>query len=158
MNRPDACAGEHGVGRFGYHRQINRNAVAFFHAVFLEHIRNAADALMKLPVCDLLIHIGVIAFPQDGNLVAAFFEMAVHTVRADVKRSVLEPLDRKVVRVERGVLDFGEGFDPIKPGRLLTPESVRIADAALIHGAIFFRVDVGRGTPLRRNRIGLSRH
>src|SRR5208337_2509227 len=46
----DARAGEHGVGSFGDHRQVDRHPVAFFHAVLLEHIGNAADPLVQLPV------------------------------------------------------------------------------------------------------------
>jgi hypothetical protein len=38
MHRADAATGEHGVGRFGNHRQINGDPVAFLDAVGFEHV------------------------------------------------------------------------------------------------------------------------
>src|SRR5208337_92238 len=123
----DARAGEHGVGSFGD----------------------------QLPVGDLEIHVRRVAFPEDSHLIAALFEMAVHAVYANVQRSVLEPFDEKIVRIEGGVLDLRERLNPVDPGGLLAPETVRVANAPLVKGAVFFVVDIRRGAPARRNWISL---
>ena len=67
--------------------------------VRLENIREPADLAMQLFVGNVPAVLGVVAFPDDRGLFAAFGEMPVDAVRRDVERAVLEPLDREIVRV-----------------------------------------------------------
>ena len=48
MHRADAGAGQHGIGRFRDHRQIDGDAVALLDAVRLQHIGEAADLRVQL--------------------------------------------------------------------------------------------------------------
>src|SRR5690606_38544459 len=106
MDGADPGAGEHGKGRLGDHRHVDGDAVALADAMRLQHIGETAYTLMELTIGDLQVHVGLVAFPDDGGLVAAGGEMPVHAVRADIQRAVLEPFDRDIARSERGVLDL----------------------------------------------------
>jgi hypothetical protein len=90
----DPRAGQHGVGRLGDHRQVDGDAVALLDAVLLQHIGEAADMLVQFVVGDLLVVIRVVAFPDDGDLVAALLQVPVDAVVGDVEDAVLVPLDR----------------------------------------------------------------
>src|SRR5271165_150859 len=128
MDRADPRAGQHGIGCLGDHRKIDRYPVALLDAVLLQDIGEAADPLVKLPVCDFEIEIGLVAFPDDRHLIRARSEMPVHAIGADIESSVLKPLDRKVMGIERGVLDLRKGLNPIDSLALLAPETFGIAD------------------------------
>ena len=69
MHRADACAGQHGVGRFRNHRHVERDHIAFAHAHRLEHIAQPTDLLMEFAVRDFLGLVRRIAFPDDGGLI-----------------------------------------------------------------------------------------
>ena len=97
MHRADAGAGEHRVGRFRDHRQVDRDAVALLDAVRLQHVGDLADALVQLPVGDLLVLGRVVAFPDDRDLISLLLQMAVDAVGGHVERAVLVPLDRDVI-------------------------------------------------------------
>ena len=100
---------------------------------------------------------GVVALPDDRGLVAALVQMAVDAVGGDVEHAVLEPFDRDVAGREGGVLDLGEGLDPVDALGLLGPESVGVADRARIHVAVFGLVDKGALGPFGRIRRKSSR-
>ena len=53
MDGADPRAGEHRVGRLGDHRQIDRDPVALLDAMRLQHIGEAADALVQLAIGDV---------------------------------------------------------------------------------------------------------
>ena len=84
MDRADARAGEHRERRLGDHRQIDGDAVALLDAARLEHIGEAADLVVQLAIGDLAVVLGIVAFPDDRDLVAALREMAVDAVMGDV--------------------------------------------------------------------------
>ena len=107
MDRADARAGEHRVGRLRDHRQVDGDAVALLDVAVAQHVGEAADLVVQLPIGDLLRLVRVVAFPDDRDLVAALGEMAVDAVVGDVERAVLEPFDRDVAGIEGGVLDLG---------------------------------------------------
>mgnify|MGYP001549064184 CR=1 FL=1 len=73
MNSADACAGEHGVGRFGHHRHIDAHTVSFPHAAGFEDIGKGAYFLVQLAVGDFLVFPWIVAFPNDRDLVATGF-------------------------------------------------------------------------------------
>ena len=82
MHGADARARQHGVGGFGDHRQVDGDAVALLDAVGLEHVGELADALVQLAVGDLLVVGGVVALPDDGDLVGARLQVPVDAVGA----------------------------------------------------------------------------
>ncbi|MNV18867.1 hypothetical protein D3C71_1097050 [compost metagenome] len=92
MHRTDPRAGEHGVGRFGNHRHVDAHAVAFLHATAFEHVGQAADVVMEFFVGDLGGFGGIVAFPDDRDLIAAFFQVPVDAVVADVQLSAGKPV------------------------------------------------------------------
>jgi hypothetical protein len=48
MDRADARAGQHRIGRLGDHRHVDGDAVALLDAVLLQHVGEAADMLVQL--------------------------------------------------------------------------------------------------------------
>ena len=50
MHRADARAGQHGNGQLGHHAHINAYAVAFFHAIILQHIGKLHHLEMQVAV------------------------------------------------------------------------------------------------------------
>ncbi len=158
MDGADTRAGEHGVGRLGNHRQVDGDAVALLDALGLQHIGEAAHLGVQLPVGDLLVVLGIVAFPDDGDLIAALLQVAVDAVVGAVGGAVLEPLDRDVVRRERGVLHLGEGLEPVNALGVLGPEAVRVLHRARVHLLVLGLVDVGALLPFRRNVVDLLGH
>src|SRR5690606_7543212 len=131
MHRADARTGQHRISGFRNHRQIDRDAVPLLDAVLLQHIRQAADVLVEFAISDLLVDIGIVAFPDDGDLVAAALQVAVDAIVGNIGNAVLIPFDGHVT-VEIGVLDLGEGLEPVDAPAVLCPEAVRVAHAFLI--------------------------
>ena len=158
MHGADARAGQHGVGGLGDHRQVDGDAVALLDAVGLEHVGELAHPLVQLAVGDLLVVGGVVALPDDGDLVAARLQVPVDAVGRHVERAVLVPLDRDVVGRVGGVLDLGVGLDPVDALAHLAPEPVRVLDRALVHREILLVVDVGPGRPFGGNVVDLVGH
>ena len=54
VDRADARAGEDGVGGFRNHRQVDGDAVALLDVAVAQHVGEAADLIVQLPVGDLL--------------------------------------------------------------------------------------------------------
>ena len=100
MNRADAGASEHRVGRLGNHGQIDGDAVALLDAVALQNVGEMSDMVGKLGIGDVLRFRRIVALPDDRGLFGALGQMAVDAIVRDVGHSVLEPFDRDVMRVE----------------------------------------------------------
>ena len=62
------------------HRHVDGDAVAFLDAARLQDVGEAADLGVQLLVGELLVVLRIVAFPEDGGLVAAFGQMAVDAV------------------------------------------------------------------------------
>ena len=54
MDGADARAGEHGVGRFRNHRQVDGDAIAFLDVAVAQDIGEAADLVVQLLIGDVL--------------------------------------------------------------------------------------------------------
>ena len=126
MDRPDPGAGQHGIGHFRDHRQIDGDPVALLDAPGLQHIGEAADFFVQLPVADPLAVLGIVALPDDRGLVAAPRQMPVDAVGRDIQRAVLEPSDMQIVRLPGDIAHPGERLHPVQPPRFLPPEPVRV--------------------------------
>ena len=157
MHGTDAGAGEHGIGSLGDHRHVDGDAVTFLDAVLLQHIRQTADIVVELVIGDLLVDIGIVAFPDDRRALAMRLQMPVDTVVGDVRQAVLEPLDRHP-SLEGGVLDLGIGLEPVDPPAVLVPEFFRILDALLIPFLVPLIVDERAGFRGFEHRVDFGRH
>ena len=158
MDGADARAGQHGVGRFRDHRQVDGDAIAFLDVAVAQNVGEAADLVVQLLIGDVLGIFRIVAFPDDGGLVASGVQMAVDAVVGDVGGAVLEPFDRDVVFGERGVLDLGEMLHPVDALGLLGPKAVGIGERACVHFLVFGLVDEGALGPLGGNFVDLIRH
>ena len=154
VDRADARAGQHRIGRLRDHRHVDGDAVAFLDAVLLHHIGEPADMLVQLVVGDLLVVVGVVAFPDDGDLVAALLQMPVDAIVGDIGQPVLEPFDRDLA-LERGVLDLGVGLEPVDALAVLAPELVRVLDALGVPFEIGVVVDQRALLPRRLNLVNV---
>ncbi len=112
--------------------------------------------LVQLLVGDLGIVLGIVAFPDDRHLIAAFCQMPVDAVGGHVERAVLEPFDRDVRNIVVDVLDLGERLDPVDTLGLLGPESLIILDRGFVHGLVFGLVDVCSFGELGWNRMNMN--
>src|SRR5262249_25064622 len=125
------------------HRQIDRDTVPLPGATRLKHIGKPADLRMKLPVGDLAVMFWVVTFPDDSDLIAAAGEMAIDAVVRHAGDAVLEPFDRHMVRIKRGVLNLREWLEPVDALGFRGPEAGRILDRTVVHGGISGAIDVG---------------
>ncbi len=146
MDRTNPRTGQHRIGGFGDHRQIQYHALAFAHAQRFQHIGHAADVAVQLFVGDMFGGlIWIICFPDDRGLIAAGFQVAIDAVGGHIQRAIGEPVDRHIARRKADVFDLGKGFDPVHPRGLLGPERVRICDRSGIKRVIFGRIHMGLG-------------
>jgi hypothetical protein len=150
MDGADSGAGQQRHGGFDDHGQIDGNHVAFFDAALRQRIGKAADFLVQFLVGDMAGGVGVIAFPDDRGLVAAFGQMPVQAVGGHVQRAVLEPFDRDIA-FEGGVFDFGGCFDPVEALAFPGPERVRLRGCLGCHFLVFFGGDQRVGGDFRFN-------
>ncbi len=107
MDRTDAGAGQHGVGRLGDHRQVQADPVALLYPARLEHIGQAADVFVQLTIGDGLAVGGIVTFPDDGCLVTAGGEVAIDAVVGDVELTTAEPAGTPLAHI--AAMDFVPG-------------------------------------------------
>ena len=136
VDRADAGAGEHRGDDFGGHAHVDGDAVALADAAGAQLIGDAADFGVEVGVGPGLVLAGFVAFPEDGGLLGAGFEVSVEAVDADVELAAEEPAD----------FAGGEVFlDQGVPGRVpleqrvghLAPESVGLVEAAPPEALVF---------------------
>ena len=153
MDSADARAGQHGHRRFRHHRHIDSHDIALFNAQIEQDVGKAADIAMKLAISDVFALAGIVAFPDDGRLVAALRQMAIEAVSGEVQRTVFIPLNGNIARRERGVFHARIGFYPVKDFALLAPEGVRFGDGLLILRLVLFRVNQATFRNISGNRV-----
>ena len=142
VDRADSRAGQHGVGRFGDHRHVDADPVALLHAAALQHIGQAADVAVQLAVGDVGGLGRVVAFPDDRDLLAALFQVAVDAVVGDVELAALEP-GRLALR-QVAVVHRVPGLEPVEEGLgLLAPEGFRVVYRLLVEALVGIVVEVG---------------
>ncbi|MNE62993.1 hypothetical protein D3C80_1583150 [compost metagenome] len=91
MDGADAGAGEHGERGLGNHWHVDAHPVAFLHTARFHCIGQAADLTVQFAVGDGLGVLGIVAFPQQGRLLAALGQVTVDAVVADVELRTVEP-------------------------------------------------------------------
>ncbi|MNR14695.1 hypothetical protein D3C85_1311820 [compost metagenome] len=84
---------------------------------------------------------GIVAFPDQGDLLAALRQMPVDAVVADVQSSALEPADLALFQV--ATVDLVPGLRPVEKGLgLLGPEAFRLLDGLPIQALVVGVVEV----------------
>ncbi|MCY1447022.1 hypothetical protein D9M71_636230 [compost metagenome] len=97
---------------------------------------------VQLAVGDLRGFGGVVAFPDDGDLVAALFQVAVDAVVGDVQLAALEPLGLALLQV--AMVHLVPGLEPgEEAGCLLAPEQLGLFDGLLVQALVGIVVDQG---------------
>src|SRR5947207_529410 len=92
VDRPDACTGKHCHYRFGNHRHINDDAVAFANAQLCQHARKSGGGVAQFAVrkrFDLIADGAVVN--ERGLVGAAGFDVPVERVEAGVELAAGEP-------------------------------------------------------------------
>ncbi len=141
MNRADAGAGQHRDGRFRHHWHIDSNHITFFDALGQQNVGKAADIAVQFAVGNMFALGCVVAFPDDGRLIAALGKMTIQAVGGEVQRAVFIPFNRDIAGGKGGVLDRLIRGDPVKNFALLAPEGVRVGNRQLILLLVLLRVD-----------------
>src|SRR5690606_38095648 len=125
----------------------------------LQHVGEAADALEQFAVGDARVHARLVAFPDDGDVVAALRQVAIDAVGADVELTVMEPADVQVAGVEGYVLYLGERLDPVDAPCLLRPEALRVFHGAAPGLLVGVLVENGaRGDVIANGIHGMAAH
>ncbi|CCE09981.1 hypothetical protein BRAS3843_3500009 [Bradyrhizobium sp. STM 3843] len=158
MDRADTGAGQHRIGGFRDHRQIDRDPVALADIAVAQDVGHLADFVVQLAIGNVPALRGIVALPDDRGLVAASGEMPVDAVVGGVQNAILEPFDGDVAGRERAILDLVRRLVPVDAPGLLGPEPVRIGDRAGVHLAVFRLIDEGAFRPLSRHVVDLLGH
>ena len=152
VNGANAGAGQHSHGRLGDHRHVDGDAIALAHAPGLEDIGAAAYLPVQFPVGDLPVYGRIIAFPDNGDLIAAGWQVPVQAVVSNVQLRAAEPVDVHLVVIP--VLHLVPLARPAYEFfRLFGPESIRVIDRSRVHGGILPFIDVGGAGKRRRRGI-----
>jgi hypothetical protein len=104
--------------------RVNRDRIAFRHAVTLQHICKSADVSVQLAICNKLRFVRIIPFPNDCDLIGARRKMAVNAIHRHIGGTILEPLDENLAGIEARILHRRVRFKPIDPLALRRPKSV----------------------------------
>ena len=88
--------------------------------------------VVEFVIGDLLVDIGVVAFPDDRDLLAMRLQMPVDAVVGDIGQAVLEPLDRDLA-LEGRVLDLGIGLEPVDPLAMLAQNLSGVSTLSSYH-------------------------
>src|SRR5207342_1320037 len=91
----------------------------------------------------------IVAFPDDGDLIAAFGQMAVDAIGRHVQHAVVIPADVDIA----GVVDVAHrartvGLDPVYALAVFAPERGGIPDRSLVHRLVLGRIDIGALGPI----------
>ena len=94
MNGTDLGAGQHREEDLGDPRQIDGDDVTPVHAHGLENVRHLLDLAIEGEVGEGAHLVGVLADPDEGQLVTTRgIEMTVHRIGDDVRAGPGEPLE-----------------------------------------------------------------
>ena len=92
MHRPDPRTSQHRLKCFGDHRHIDDHAVAFAHAIRLQHTCDGGDAGLQLGKSNLGLGAGDRAVVDNRHLIgAAVFDVPVHGVVTRIYLGIREP-------------------------------------------------------------------
>ena len=121
-----------------------------------QYVGKLAHFAVQLAVGEFAIFGRVVPFPDDGDLVTSFGEMAIETVGRDVELAIFKPFDGDMARIVGGVLDLAIGFHPVENFSLLSPEGIEILDGGLIHGGVVALVQQCIAADVGFDRVDLA--
>ena len=127
MNGANARAGEHGIGRLGDHRHINRNTITLTNTLLFQHIGEAAYFFMKLAICDFRCLIRLVTFPDNRNIFAPRDKMAIDAIDAGIERAVFIPFYGHVFLAVQCVFDLCVRAHPVNAFAVFAPKSLGVA-------------------------------
>ena len=120
------------TGKFGDHRQINRDAVAFLHAQLAQAVGKAADVVQATAIGDRPAVAGL-AFEVICDPVAqAGLDVAVEAIDGNVEFAVGEPLRKRLVPLQ----DFFVRLDPFEFVGPRRPEGFIVAVGLLVDSGL----------------------
>ena len=123
MHRSQSHDREHRHDRFGNHRHVDRDAVAFLHAEFGQRVRRLGDEFLQVRVGDRARLTFRVGDPVVGNLgTLARGDVTVDAVNTGVQLAVAEPLGEREIPLE----GLGRFLVPHQPVGLLAPEGERV--------------------------------
>ena len=123
MHRADAGAGQHGEDGLGHHGHVQQDAVAAFHAQFLEHGGGGVDLFIDIlaRVDPFAVHLG--GHPDQRRILRLRGQPPVDGVVTEIGLAAHEPLgEGRPGEVQHGL----ERRFPMHPAGLLAPESVPV--------------------------------
>ena len=126
MHGANARAREHREHRFRNHRQVNRHAIAFFHAEVFQHVRGEICFAVYVPIRERAF-VARFAFPNERGFIAArAVEVAIDTIDAGIQFATAKPL-----YVRRGPFHHRvPRFVPRQLGGLFSPEGLGVRQGA----------------------------
>ena len=144
MDGPYAGTGQHGVGGLGNHGHVDAHPVTLPDAALTQAAGQPAHGRMNLAVGDLRIVSRVIALPDQRDLVAPAFKVAVDAVDADIELPAGEPARLALVEVVAG--DLLPALVPVQEflGHF-RPERIGFLYRAPVHVPVARGVDVRAG-------------
>src|SRR5665647_2192662 len=101
MHGSNLRAGKHGNDRFNARREVERNAIPFFHSQFFERVCCLVDLPVQLVVGDLPLVAALINVEESELVAPAGPNVPVHGVVGDVRFAANKPLvKRGFTRIE----------------------------------------------------------
>ena len=113
---------------------------------------------MQFAVGQRFVVVRVVAFPDDGHLVAAGLEMAVEAVGRGVEGAVFEPPDMQIRGVVGDILDLAVGLDPVETLALFPPKAFGVVDRLTVQLLVLGVVGPGPLLPGFGDRKELFAH
>ena len=128
MDGSDARTSEHGDGKLGDHRHVDRYAVTLLDAHFFQDVSELADVAVEFPVGQDATF-AVFTFPDEGGFVAVLaLDMAVETGLGNVELATDKPLGV-------GAIPFEDFVPFLAPDEFLgvgRPETFRVGVSAAV--------------------------
>ncbi len=155
VHRANASAGQHGHRGLRDHGHVEGDPVAFSHAQVPQGVAKAAHLFVQLAIGDAGVICRIIAFPDNGGLIAPGGQMPVQAVHGHVQLAVGEPANVQIFLGVADILDLSERLHPVQTLGLLGPEGFRIVKGRLIKALILCVCDMGAPGHSLGNRIDL---
>ncbi len=113
--------------------------------------------IVELAIGDLLVIVGIVAFPDDCHLGAALLKVAIDTVVRHIGEAVVAPF---YVHCEdkTGSHDIYKVLKPVDSLAVLAPECLRIIDALLVPFLVGFIIDQRPRFGIIQDFIGFLGH
>jgi hypothetical protein len=114
---------------------------------------------VQLTVSNLgFLIVKLIALKNNSGLITSGSQVPVNAVIGNVQRAIVEPANMQIIFVKADIAYLGEGFEPIQPLAMLTPETLVFIDLLNIQSIIVFIGNQSAFTSGCRHRVDLAVH